>query len=125
MTLSSSKFTEIGDRSQAHMAGCSAQPLCHSQPPSPEGFRGGDRVTLWQPRCPKASPARVGAENQRRGVRPSSSGNVEVAWDGVINRVEKLAKLHDPMAAMTAANDRVGLDVQRRKERRGAVAHVI
>src|SRR5437867_11228508 len=44
------------------MAGFSAQPLCHPQPPSAEGFYGGKRVTLWQRGCPKASPAQVSGE---------------------------------------------------------------
>ena len=42
-----------------------------------------------------------------------------------IDGVEELAKLHGPVAAMTAADDRAGLDVQGREERRRAMAHIV
>src|SRR5438552_16416892 len=60
-----------------------------------------------------------------RGVVVEDQMNVELRGDRRIDGVEELAKLHGPVAAMTAADDRAGLDVQGREERRRAMAHIV
>jgi hypothetical protein len=51
--------------------------------------------------------------------------DVEVGWGGGIDAIETFPKLKRPMPGMTGANHNPALDVERGKQRRGAVPDVI
>ena len=54
------------------------------------------------------------------GIGVEDQADIEVRRDCLIERIEKLAKLRGAIATITATDDHPRLDVQRRKERRGA-----
>ena len=51
--------------------------------------------------------------------------DVEIVRNGGIDRIEELAELHTAMAPVEFANHRAGLYIQRRKQRRRAMACIV
>src|SRR6266853_2822710 len=77
-------------------------------------------MKAWMPNEPPTDLRRF-----MRTVVIQNQMDVEVGRHTVINRIEKTQELPTAMSAMALPNDASGRDVQRGKQRRGAVPHVI
>src|SRR5687767_14505179 len=68
------------------------------------------------------------ALNHRRFVSPivvEHEMDAHVLRDVLVDRVEELSELDTGMPSMMLGDDAAGLDVERSKERRGSVPHVV